>query len=247
MYCRSCGRKGIEGNLFCTNCGALLEPSQHDPKPESRPRETRGRRTWIVLAIPLVLTAVIAGIIIGVLAPGGEQDAALAPTSEPTAAATKGPIAVESEIGVEGSLPAPQAQMGDTVSVHYTGTLEDGSEFDSSVGGEPLQFTVGDGNVIAGFDQAVRGLAVGEKRRVVIPPEDAYGDYRDDLVFERNPADFPPDIDPQVGQQLQSVQPDGGVMIVTVIAVSETTVTLDGNHRLAGKDLIFDITLVDIR
>ncbi len=145
--------------------------------------------------------------------------------------------------------PEPQArraQPGDTVSVHYTGTLEDGSQFDSSVGKDPLQFTVGAGNVIAGFDQAVRGLAVGETRRVVIPPEDAYGDYRDDLVVEEDQADVPSGVDLQVGQQLQSVQPDGRVMIVTVIAVSETTVTLDANHRLAGKSLTFDIELVEI-
>ncbi len=131
---------------------------------------------------------------------------------------------------------------GDIVQVHYTGTLEDGSQFESSVGREPLHFTVGAGQMIAGFDRAVLGMTVGEKKTVTIPAAEAYGEYRDDLVIEVNRDEIPADIIPEVGMRLQA-----GTSIATITAVSETTITIDTNHRLAGKALIFEIELVTIK
>jgi peptidylprolyl isomerase len=139
-----------------------------------------------------------------------------------------------------------QAQVGDTVKVEYTGTLEDGTEFDSSFGREPLEFTVGDGSMIPGFDQAVRGMEPGESKVVVIPADDAYGSHRDDLIIDVSRDAFAEGLDPQVGQQLTMRQSDGREIPVTVIAANETAVTLDANHRLAGKDLTFDILLLEI-
>ena len=141
---------------------------------------------------------------------------------------------------------APQAETGDTVRVHYTGTLQDGTVFDSSVGSEPLGFTIGQGQLIPGFEQAVLGMQVGESRTVTIPVDQAYGPRRDDmvLVVERN--QLPEDMEPQVGMELQMNRGDGGVVAVTVTEVSETTITVDANHPLAGQDLIFEIELVEI-
>ena len=140
-----------------------------------------------------------------------------------------------------------KAQKGDTVSVHYTGTLADGSVFDSSTGGEPLAFTIGKGQVIAGFEAAVAGLATGESRTVTIPAGQAYGEYREDFVIHSDPADIPPDIKPAIGMELTLHQSDGGQIPVRVTAVSETEVTLDANHPLSGKALTFEIRLVKIQ
>jgi peptidylprolyl isomerase len=139
----------------------------------------------------------------------------------------------------------PQAQPGTTVRVHYTGRLEDDRVFDSSTGGEPLEFTVGEGRVIPGFEQAVVGMQVGEKRTITIPPEQAYGPRDDEMIAEVERDKFPPDIAPEVGQQLQMKQ-QGQTYIVTVAEVTDETVKLDANHPLAGKELIFDVELVEV-
>ena len=137
------------------------------------------------------------------------------------------------------------AQNGDTVRVHYTGTLGDGSVFDSSRGREPLEFQLGTGQVIPGFDSAVTGLEPGQERRVTIPSDQAYGPRRDEMIVTVGREVFPPSIDPQVGQMLQMSQGDQALR-VTVTDVSDAGVTLDANHPLAGQDLTFDIELVEI-
>jgi peptidylprolyl isomerase len=141
---------------------------------------------------------------------------------------------------------AQTAKVGDTVKVHYTGTLADGSVFDSSIGREPLQFTLGDGQMIPGFEQAVIGMALGEIKTVTIPADQAYGPYYEELVFVVSRDQLPPGMAPEVGQKLQMQSETGQIMVVTVKEVSETTVTLDANRELAGKDLTFEIQLVEI-
>jgi len=146
-----------------------------------------------------------------------------------------------------GSSSAPaEAKNGDTVKVDYTGRLGNGTEFDSSVGREPWQFTIGAGGVIPGFEQAVIGMQLGESKTVVIPVDQAYGPYRDELVIVMDRGQFPPDWEPEVDQQVPLTVPDGRVIWARVIDVSESSVTLDANHDLAGKELTFDITLVEI-
>ena len=139
------------------------------------------------------------------------------------------------------------ASDGDTVRVHYTGTLEDGTTFDTSVEREPLEFTLGTDRMIPGFEKAVSGLKVGESKTVTIPAEEAYGPYRDDLVIVVEREELPADLEPEVGQQLQMYQTDGSTVVVIVTEVSETTITIDANHPLAGKDLTFEIKLVEIK
>ena len=141
---------------------------------------------------------------------------------------------------------APQAGNGDTVQVNYAGKLADGTVFDSSVGREPLEFTLGTGQVIPGFEKAVFGMKVGEKKTVTIPVEEAYGPYRDDLVAEISREKLPSDLTPEVGQQLVMNQPGGGQVVVTITGVSDNTVTINANHPLAGKDLTFELELVKI-
>lgn len=138
-----------------------------------------------------------------------------------------------------------EAKAGDTVRVHYTGTRDDGSVFDSSEGREPLEFTVGAGQVIAGFDDAITGMQPGEEKKVTIPSDQAYGDRRDDLVLVVDRGQFPEGLDPQPGQQLQVSQGDQS-FVVTVRQVSEDAVVLDANHPLAGEDLTFQLRLVEI-
>ena len=138
------------------------------------------------------------------------------------------------------------AKQGDTVHVHYTGTLEDGTEFDSSRDREPLVFTVGEGQVIAGFDQAVLGMQSGESRRVTIPADEAYGQYEDDLVFEVDRGQLPASFAPTLGEQYQMQQANGQTMVVTVSEITNDSVTLDANHPLAGYDLTFDLELVSV-
>ncbi len=141
---------------------------------------------------------------------------------------------------------APQAKEGDTVQVHYTGRLVDGTIFDSSAGKDPLKFTIGSGQVIPGFDKAVIGMKVGDKKTVKIPAADAYGPVRQDLIGEIPRDRLPQGVEPQVGQQLQSTQKNGQTIIVTITKVSDNTVTIDANHPLAGQDLVFDLELVKI-
>ena len=140
-----------------------------------------------------------------------------------------------------------RAEKGDAVRVHYTGRLEGGEVFDSSEGGEPFEFVLGAGEAIPGFDNAVDGLAVGERRRVEIEPEDAYGQHREGLVAQipRSTAQFP--TEPQVGANFVMPLPDGNQLEVVITELSDTHVTIDGNHPLAGRKLIFDLELVGIR
>ncbi|MEL6957939.1 MAG: peptidylprolyl isomerase [Pseudomonadota bacterium] len=136
---------------------------------------------------------------------------------------------------------------GDTVFIHYTGTLTDGTEFDSSKGRDPLEFTVGSGMVIAGLDRAMAGMALGEKKRVEVACADGYGPINPDNRLAVPRDQLPEDIPVEVGLMLQMQGPEGQAVPVTVVEVSETEVTLDANHMLAGKDLIFDIEVVSIK
>jgi len=138
------------------------------------------------------------------------------------------------------------AESGDTVRVHYTGRLADGTVFDSSEGREPLEFTLGEQQVITGFDRAVSGMQVGESVTVAIPVDDAYGRHRDNLVIQVDQSQFPADIKPEVGLSLRMQQPDGSTVRVRITALEAGKVTLDANHPLAGEDLVFDIELVEI-
>jgi len=123
------------------------------------------------------------------------------------------------------------ASDGDTVRVHYTGTLQDGTTFDTSVGREPLEFTLGEGKMIPGFEKAIYGLKVGKSKTVTIPAEEAYGPHRDDLVIVVEREQLPANLHPKVDQQLQMQQTDGRTAVVIVTDVSETTITVDANHR----------------
>lgn len=139
-----------------------------------------------------------------------------------------------------------QAKYGDTVKVHYTGKLEDGTVFDSSTGGDPLQFTIGDGNIIPGFEQAVMGMMPGDSKTEMIPTDQAYGPHMEEMVVVVERQQMPADLAPEVGQQLQIQQATGEVIPVIVTDISDLTVTLDANHPLAGEDLTFEIELVEI-
>jgi FKBP-type peptidyl-prolyl cis-trans isomerase 2 len=139
-----------------------------------------------------------------------------------------------------------QAKNGDIVKVHYTGKLIDGTEFDSSVERNPLQFTLGEGQLIPGFEQAVLGMNLGESKTVKIPADQAYGPHRDEMVMVVERDRFPAQISPEIGQQFEIRQSDDQAFVVVVTDVSTSSVTLDGNHPLAGEDLIFDIQLVEI-
>jgi len=138
------------------------------------------------------------------------------------------------------------AKSGDTVRIHYTGTLSDGSVFDSSEGRDPLEFTLGSGQVIAGFDTGVDGMAVGEKKTIEIPSDQAYGPVHEEARQEVPRSQIPAEIPLEVGLQLQMQSPTGQVVPVTVISISEEVVMLDANHALAGKDLTFALELVSI-
>ena len=139
------------------------------------------------------------------------------------------------------------AKVGDAVLVHYKGTLADGTLFDSSEGREPLEFVLGQGMVITGFDNGVEGMNIGDKKTLNIPLEEAYGPVAEDAIIELPLSEVPADIPFEVGMQLNMHQDGTGqVMPVVVINLTETHVTLDANHPLAGKALIFDIELVGI-
>jgi len=139
-----------------------------------------------------------------------------------------------------------QAKTGDTVKIHYTGTLDDGTQFDTSEGREPLEFEIGGGQVIPGFDNAVEGMTAGDKKSVRIEAGDAYGERHEELVQQIPSSALPEDMTPEVGMALQSQAPDGQVMMLMVTAVGEDEITVDANHPLAGKALSFDIELVSI-
>lgn len=139
-----------------------------------------------------------------------------------------------------------QAKRGDTVHVHYKGTLDDGSVFDSSEGSEPIVFTLGAGEVIPGFEQAIEGMATGEKKTQHIPAEQAYGERRDELVFTVAREQMPEGTDVEVGDMLRVGFPDGSSAAVQVAGIEAGGVTLDANHPLAGKNLTFELELVAI-
>lgn len=139
-----------------------------------------------------------------------------------------------------------QAKSGDTVKVHYTGTLNNGQVFDSSKSREPLQFTIGTGMVIPGFDAAVTGLSPGETVTSTIPNAEAYGPYQKEMVAEIEKQNIPADFDLEVGQRLEMQVPSGEAMSVTITDIKGDMVTLDGNHPLAGQDLTFELELVEI-
>lgn len=138
-----------------------------------------------------------------------------------------------------------QAQKGDTVRVHYTGRLEDGQVFDSSEGGEPLEFKVGAGEVIKGFDDGVEGMSVGDKKRIEIESDEAYGERIEGLVQTVSRAGLNLDEEPRVGMSLVMQLPDEQQIPVAVTEVTEDSITLDANHPLAGEKLIFDIERVE--
>jgi peptidylprolyl isomerase len=135
---------------------------------------------------------------------------------------------------------------GDVVKVDYTGTLVDGTMFDSSKGREPLEFTVGAGQMIEGFDSAVVGMQVGQTKKVTIPAAQAYGERRENLVLEVPIDQLSPDLHPSIGDHLGMKNPNGREVDVVVTAINDTSMTVDANHALAGKDLIFEITMVEI-
>lgn len=138
------------------------------------------------------------------------------------------------------------AKSGDKVKVHYTGKLTDGTVFDSSMDRAPLEFTLGEGDIIAGFERIVTGMSPGDKKSGEIAAEDAYGPHHPDMVMKVDRDQFPEDLVPEVGQRLEMTQDEGEPMDVTVIEVTDELVTLDANHPLAGHALVFEIELVEI-
>ncbi|MFC2042316.1 FKBP-type peptidyl-prolyl cis-trans isomerase [Chloroflexota bacterium] len=138
------------------------------------------------------------------------------------------------------------AKKGDTVTVHYTGMLDDGTVFDSSLEREPLEFTIGSGKVVPGFEEAIIGMQVGDKKTVTIPAEEAYGPHRDDRILLISREKLPEGLNPVVGQRLQLRLMDGRTVLVLVTEVREEEIVVDANHPLAGKDLTFEIELVDV-
>lgn len=139
-----------------------------------------------------------------------------------------------------------EAKSGDTVRIHYTGTLQDGTQFDSSKGRDPLEFTIGAGQIIPGLEREVEGMKVGETKTVTAPAEEAYGEHNPAAIQEVPRETISDDIDLTVGNRLQAVTQDGNQITVTVAAVTDETVTMDANHPLAGKDLVFEVELVEI-
>lgn len=139
-----------------------------------------------------------------------------------------------------------EAKQGDTVKIHYTGTLEDGTVFDTSENRDPLEFTLGEGQVISGFESAVQGMAEGDTKTAEIPSGDAYGPRRDDLILTVAREQLPDDLEPEPGDQLEMRTQDGQAFPVRVTQVGEEQVKLDANHPLAGQDLIFEIELVEV-
>jgi|SRR5690606_4311694 len=139
-----------------------------------------------------------------------------------------------------------QVKAGDSVKVHYHGKLTDGTTFDSSEGREPLEFVVGQGQVIKGFDNALIGMTIGEKKSVHIPVDEAYGPAQPENMLEFPKSEFPEGTEPEVGMHMHLSDNQGNVFPVVIAEVKENSVILDANHVLAGKDLIFDIELVAI-
>lgn len=135
---------------------------------------------------------------------------------------------------------------GNTVKVQYIGTLNDGTVFDQSPEETPLEFTLGERAVIAGFEKAVDGMEIGEVKKVTIAPEEAYGQYHDEMLIEVKKEQLPEELEPKVGTPLQVGLPDGQTQVVVISEIADDTVTLDANHPLAGQELTFEITLKEI-
>ena len=157
----------------------------------------------------------------------------------------KGYLSVNNILNIKQRNILSKVKDGDTVKVHYTGTLKDGSVFDTSAEREPLEFKLGEGQLIPGFEKAVIGLSEGEKTNVDIPSDEAYGEPREDLLINVPKDQLPDDVEPEVGMQLQVNQPDGNAVPVRITEVGDEELTLDANHPLAGKDLSFEIELVE--
>lgn len=138
------------------------------------------------------------------------------------------------------------AKYGDTVKIHYTGKCEDGTVFETSRDNEPLKFTIGKGHIISGLEEAIIGMRPGESKTIKVPSIRAHGPYNEDLIVVVERSEFPPNLRPKIGQKLDICQDDGNTILVTVTDVSADEVTLDINHPLAGKDLMFDLQLVEI-
>ena len=134
---------------------------------------------------------------------------------------------------------------GSTVKVHYTGKLDDGTVFDTSKEREPLEFTLGEGKVIPGFEAAVKSMEAGQSKTITIPAEEAYGQHRSDLLVPIEREHLPKGLEPEVGQRLQMQQASGKMSIVTITEVAEKAITIDANHPLAGKNLTFELELVE--
>ncbi|WP_394691105.1 peptidylprolyl isomerase [Hoeflea sp.] len=139
-----------------------------------------------------------------------------------------------------------EAKPGDTVRINYTGKLTDGTQFDSSEGREPLEFQLGSGQIISGLDREVEGMKVGDKQTVTIQAEEAYGAHDPAKVQQVPREALPPELEPREGMQLQAQTPQGGQVMLVVTSVGEQEVTVDGNHPLAGQDLVFEIEMLEI-
>ena len=140
-----------------------------------------------------------------------------------------------------------QVKENNTVKVHYVGKLSDGQVFDTSEGKEPLEFTLGQGKLIAGFEKGLIDMKINEKKTITISKEEAYGESREDLIQEVDKSQLPEDITPEVGMGLVSKSADGNEMNLLIVEVKESTIVIDGNHPLAGKELTFDLEVVDIQ
>ena len=139
-----------------------------------------------------------------------------------------------------------RAKTGDTVRVHYTGKYQDGSVFDSSFERKPIEFTIGSGTLIPGFEEGVIGMGAGETKTIIVPPEEGYGPRSENLLVDVKKTDFAVDAEPSIGEQYLIRQQEGNDLVVTIAHITDDMVTLDANHPLAGKTLAFDIQVVDI-
>ncbi|WP_188369048.1 FKBP-type peptidyl-prolyl cis-trans isomerase [Muriicola marianensis] len=140
-----------------------------------------------------------------------------------------------------------KVKANDTIRVHYTGKLTDGQVFDSSLERDPLEVTLGQGALIPGFEKGLIDMQVNENKTITIPKEEAYGEVREELFQKVNKSDLPEEINPEVGMGLVATRPDGSEQQLRVVDVKEEHIVIDANHPLAGQDLIFDLTLVEIK